>query len=106
MVEDREQFLKTMKELEPYMIEFEEEGTMRAKNNPLNCEVTDKERRPIIVITNDESTFSLNDIIYKVWTQIGNIFFRLKSRGQGITASELFFFLAALTFFFLLENQK
>ncbi len=39
VLKDREQFLKTMKELELYLIEFGEDGTMKAKNYPSNCKV-------------------------------------------------------------------
>lgn len=88
VIEDREQFLKTKKELEPYLVEFEEDGTMKAKNYPLDCEVGGEERRPIIVITHDECTFSSNDGIRKAWTRIGDTFLRPKGRGQGIMVSE------------------
>ena len=53
MIEDREQFLKTMKELEPYLVRIEEDGTMKAKNYSSVCEVRDEDLRPIIVITKD-----------------------------------------------------
>ena len=39
VVEDREQFLKTMKELELFLVEFKEDGTMKAKNYPSDCKV-------------------------------------------------------------------
>ena len=32
VVEDREKFLNTMKDLEPYLVEFEEDGLMKIKN--------------------------------------------------------------------------
>ena len=65
VVEDRERFLKTMKELERYLVEFEEDGIMKAKNHPSDCKIGSNERRPIIVITYDECTFSSNDGICK-----------------------------------------
>ena len=65
VVEDRERFLKTMKELEPYLVEFEEDGTMKAKNYPSDCKGGGDEHRPIILITHDECTFSSNDGIRK-----------------------------------------
>ena len=39
MVEDREKFLNTMKDLEPYLVEFEEDGSIKAKNYPDDCAV-------------------------------------------------------------------
>ena len=88
VVEDHERFLKTMKELEPYLVEFEEDGTMKAKSYPSDCEVGGENRRPIIVITHDECTFLSNDGICKAWTRIGNTFLRPKGRGQGIMVSK------------------
>ncbi len=38
------QFLKTMKELEPYMIEFEKNNIMKAKNYLSDCKVRGEER--------------------------------------------------------------
>ncbi len=63
MVKKREQFLRTMKELKPYLVEFEENGIMKAQNYPLYCKVKSKKHWPIIVITNDECIFSSNDVI-------------------------------------------
>ncbi len=74
MVEDCEQFLKTKKELEPYLVEFEKDGTMEIKNYPSDCKVEDEERLPIIVITNDECTFLSNEGICKALTRIGDTF--------------------------------
>lgn len=59
---------KMMKEMEPYLVEFKEDGTMKDKNYPLDCAVGGKNRRPIIVITYDECTFSANGGIPKAWT--------------------------------------
>ena len=63
MVKKREQFLRIMKELKPYLVEFEENGIMKAKNYPLDCKVKSKKRWPIIVITYDECIFLSNDAI-------------------------------------------
>ncbi len=54
-----------MEELKPYMIEFDEDGTMKAKDYPSNCVIGGEEWRPIIVITYDECTFSANDGVRK-----------------------------------------
>lgn len=39
MVEDRKQFLKTMKELELYLVEFEKDNIIKTNNYPSNCKV-------------------------------------------------------------------
>lgn len=88
VVEDRKIFLKRMDELRPYMVEFEEDGTMKDKIYPPNCVVGGTERRPVIVITHDECTFSANDRIRRAWTRKGDTFLRPKGRGQGIMTSE------------------
>lgn len=79
MVKDWEQFLKTIKKLESYLVEFKEDSTMKTKNYPSDCKIRGDERQPIIVITYDECTFLSNDDIYKTWTWIVNIF--LQSKG-------------------------
>lgn len=87
MIEDRAKFLQVMKDLEPYIVEFEEDGSMKAKDYLSDCAVGGDIRRPVIVITHDECTFSANDGIRKAWSQ-GGTFLRPKGRGQGIMASE------------------
>ena len=74
MVEDRKKFLSTMKDLEPYLVEFEEDGSVKTKEYPDDCVVEEDKRRPVIVITHDECTFSANDGIRKAWTRIGDTF--------------------------------
>lgn len=75
VVEDRTNFLRKMEELKPYMVEFNEDGTMKPKVYPLDCAVEGENRRPIIVITHDECTFFANDGVRKAWTREGdNIF--------------------------------
>ena len=54
MIEDFEQFLKIMKELEPYLVEFEQNGTMKAKNYLSDCKIEGEKCRPIIVIKHDD----------------------------------------------------
>lgn len=81
VVEDRNNFLKKMEELKPYMVEFEEDGAMKAKTYPSDCAVGGPNRRPIVVITHDECTFSANDGIRKAWIRKGDTFLRPKGRG-------------------------
>ena len=94
VVEDRTHFLKKMEELKLYMVEFNEDGTMKPKVYPSDCAVEGENRRPIIVITHDECTFSANDGVPKAWTREGDTFLRPKGRGQGIM--NFFFLLGAL----------
>ena len=73
VVEDRQNFLRIMKDLEPYLVEFEEDGSMKTKNYPNDCAVGGNIRRPVIVITHDEYTFSANDRIRRAWTRVGDM---------------------------------
>lgn len=88
VVEDRTKFLKTIQDLKPFMVEFEPDGSMKPKEYPPGCIVGGDERRPVIVITHDECTFSANDGKRRAWTRMGDSFLRPKGRGQGIMASE------------------
>lgn len=106
VVEDRERFLKTMEELKPYMVEFNEDGTMKDKEYPLDCAVGGGIRRPIIVITHDECTFSANDGIRKAWTRVGDTFLRPKGRGQGIMVSEFLLPFGRLNLLSLSEEKQ
>ena len=74
VIEDRKKFLEKMEELKQYLVEFNEDNTMKKKNYPANYAVGSSDRRPVIVITNDECTFSANDGICKAWTWIGDTF--------------------------------
>lgn len=88
VVEDWKKFLHQMEELKPYLVEFNEDRTMKEKIYPADCAVGGSDRRPVIVITHDECTFSANDGIRKAWTRKGDTFLRPKGRGQGIMVSE------------------
>lgn len=57
--------MKTIKELELYLVEFEEDDIIKAKNYPSDCKVRSDKRQPIIVITHNKCTFSLNNSIRK-----------------------------------------
>ena len=74
VIEDRKKFLNTMKDLEPYLVEFEEDGSIKTKEYPDDCAVGGDKRRPVIVITHDGCTFLANDGIWKTGTQIGDTF--------------------------------
>ena len=61
VIEYRETFLNEMKSLVLYFVEFSEDGTIVPKKYPDVWEVVGLDRRPIIIITHDESTFSANN---------------------------------------------
>ena len=106
MVENRERCLKKMEELKPYMVEFNEDGTMKDKEYPFDCAVGGEVRRPIIVITHDVCTFSANGGIRKAWTRKGDTFLRPQGRGQGIMVSEFLLPFGRLNLFSLSEEKQ
>ena len=61
VVEDRNRLLTKIEKLKLYMFEFNEDGAMKAKDYAVDYIVGDEERRPIIVITHNEYTFSTNN---------------------------------------------
>lgn len=61
IVEDCKNFLRKIKKLELYIIEFGENGLMKDKIYSSNYIVHNNDCRSIIVITYDECTFSAND---------------------------------------------
>ncbi|PWW74281.1 hypothetical protein C7212DRAFT_212228, partial [Tuber magnatum] len=87
MVAYRERFVKILKGLWPFVIEFEDDGSRKEKTYPMRCEVGGL-TRPIILIIYDESTFSSNDLWRQAWVKQGSQIIRPKGRGQGITVSE------------------
>ena len=88
VVEYRETFLEEMRLLLPYFVEFFEDGSILGKDYPDDCAVGRPDRRPIIMITHDESTFSANDERRKVWTFNGQGVLRPKGKGKGIMVSD------------------
>lgn len=50
-----------MKELEPYLVEFNKDGTMKTKEYPFDCAIGDANCQPMIIITNNKSTFLVNN---------------------------------------------
>jgi hypothetical protein len=84
VVADRVQFLNRMKELEPYLVEFDSAGRVLEKKFPDDCEDGGSRRRPVVLITHDESVFSANDGKRQAWLQESDTFLRPKGKGQGI----------------------
>ena len=50
-----------MKKMEPYLVEFRKNGTMKDKNYILDCAVEGENCWPIIVIIYDKCIFLVND---------------------------------------------
>lgn len=78
------QFLREIKAIKPYLVEFEEDGFMKSKIYPEDCAVGGSNRSPIIFIKNDESTFNANNHCQQVWQEKNYSILRLKSRGKDI----------------------
>ena len=106
MVEYRETFLNEMKSLLPYFVEFSDDGSMLPKTYPENCVVGGPDRRPIIMITNDEITFSANDGRRKVWTLNGHGILRPKGKGKEIMVSDFLLPWLRLNLFSLSSEQQ
>lgn len=63
IVQGCENFVKVIKKLEPYFVEFDKDGTMKNKKYLLDCVIESINRRLVIIIIHDESIFSTNDSI-------------------------------------------
>ena len=84
MIKYRETFLNEMKSLLPYFVEFFEDGTMVLKEYLDDCAVDRPDRRPIIMIKYDKSTFSANDGCRKIWILNGQGILRPKGKRKEI----------------------
>ena len=61
VVEYRAQFLKELEALGPYLVEFRNDSSMEEKVYSSDCAVNGPNKRPVILIIYDESTFLAND---------------------------------------------
>lgn len=68
MYENYKKFLGTMKDLEPYLVEFNKDVSIRTKEYSANCLVGGDKSYPVIVFTYDEYIFSTKYEIYKACT--------------------------------------
>ena len=87
VVEYRETFLSEMKSFLPYFVEFSNNGSILPKVYPDDCAVGRSDQRPIIIITNDENTFSANNGRRKVWILDGHGILRPKGKRKRIMVS-------------------
>ena len=106
MIEDCKRFLNKMEELKPYLVKFNENGTMKDKMYPPDCAVGGGDCQPVIIITYNECTFLTNDGICKAWTRAGDPFLRPKGQGQDIMVSKFLLLFARLTLFPLFEEKQ
>lgn len=83
VVKDRQKILKVIKELEPYLVEFNEDGTIKANEYPSYCAIEGANRQPVIVITHDESTSIANDDLRRTWTRKGTVFYDQKGEDKA-----------------------
>lgn len=61
MLEDENYFLIKINELKAYIIEFNKDGAIKAKDYLVDYAVGGEERRSIIIITYNKCIFSAND---------------------------------------------
>ena len=67
VIKDQNQFLIKMEELKLYMVKFDKDGVIKAKNYLRDCVIGDKKWWPIIIITHDKYIFFANDGLQKAW---------------------------------------
>lgn len=84
MVEDQNCFLIKIEELKLYIIEFNKDSTIKAKDYPVDCAIGEKKHYPIIVITYNEYTFSANNRIWKHGLKKKTHFYNLKNKARGL----------------------
>lgn len=76
-------FLEEIKLFLPYFVEFSEDGSIQEKNYSDNCTVAGLDRRLIIMIIHDESTFLADEGCQKIWTLNGQGILRLKEKSKA-----------------------
>lgn len=69
-------------------MEFRDDGFMKEKTYPSDCAVNSLNKRSVIHITHNESTFLANDGQYQAWLKKGDAFLRPKGRGKDIMVSD------------------
>lgn len=61
MVKNRTKFFQFLADLEPYLIEFDSEKKIKEKNYLQRVEIGETNWRPVICITHNGCTFSVNN---------------------------------------------
>ena len=106
VIKDRETFLETMKNLSPYLVEFDKDDNIALKSYLADCEMGRSQRQPIIFITHDECIFSSNDGPKSGWQRDGDTFICLKNKERGIIVSELFLLFKRLNLSHLTSSSQ
>ncbi len=88
MIKDRAKFLKFMKDLESYVVEFEGNSTIKAIVYPQNCQTRRRNFRPVIFIPCVECNFLINDGKRFALQMTGDIFLKPKGKSQRIIISD------------------
>lgn len=88
MIEYCNKFLAEIEVLKPYLVEFEEDGSIKPKTYLNNCAIGGFEKRSVILITHDESTFNANDNCQQVWQRKSHSTLRPKGKGKRIIVSD------------------
>lgn len=95
-----------MSALLPYLVEFQDDESILEKQYPSDCAVGGPNRRPIIMITHDESIFSANDGRRSAWIQEGHNILRPKGKGKGIMVSDFLLPWSRLNLFSLFDKRQ
>ena len=80
MVKYQKKFLREIKSLLPYFIEFKKDGTIISKEYLDDYIVEGPNWQLIIMIVYDENTFSVNHNCQKIWTLKNHTIFCLKEK--------------------------
>lgn len=107
VIQDCENFLKVMKELEPYLVEFNEDGRMKNKEYPLDCAIKGAHRRLVIVITHDERVPSPQMMVLKEHGQKKvTVFFAQKEEDKVLWPPNFCYPLEVLIYLLYLRRKK
>ena len=107
IVEYWKTFLKEIKSLLSYFVEFQDDGIILPKKYPKDYAVGRLNWQLIIIITHDESIFLANDSLQKVWTLKGHRILWPKGRGKDIIISDFLLSWSRLNLFsFSPQHQK
>jgi len=79
---------------------------IKEKKYPADCSVGGLDRRPIIIITHDESIFSANDAKHQAWIPENGAFLRPKGKGKGLMVSDFLLPWSRLNLFSLPKTQQ
>ncbi len=90
VVEYKKTILSEMKSLLPHFVEFSDDGSILPKVYPDDCAIERSDRRPVIMITHDESTFSANNCRRKIWTLDRHGILGPKGKRKEIMVSDFF----------------